>query len=43
MYKFDFSVVPKSGSFFMRQVITSVNFRTGNGEGGKVRANPELT
>jgi len=36
LYKFDYSVVPKSGSFFMRQVITSVNFRTGNGEGGKV-------
>jgi len=35
LYKFDHSVVPKSGSFFMRQVITSVNFRTGNGEGNK--------
>jgi len=29
LYRFDNSVVPKSGSFFMRQVITSVNFRTG--------------
>ena len=29
LYRFDNSVVPTSGSFFMRQVITSVNFRTG--------------
>lgn len=29
LYRFDNSVAPKSGSFFMRQVITSVNFRTG--------------
>merc|ERR1711871_1017214 len=29
LYRFDNSVTPESGSFFMRQVITSVNFRTG--------------
>jgi fatty acid desaturase len=31
MYQFENSVTPKSGSFYMRQVITSVNFRTSNG------------
>ena len=31
LYQFENSVTPKSPSFFMRQVITSVNFRTSNG------------
>jgi len=29
LYKFEGSVTPKSGSFYMRQVVSSVNFRTG--------------
>jgi len=31
MYKFDRSVTPRSGSFYMRAVTSSANFRTSNG------------
>merc|ERR1712070_681196 len=31
MYKFDNSVVPRSGSFYMRAITSSSNFRTSNG------------
>ena len=33
MYRFEDSVVPRSGSFYMRAVTSSVNFRTANGIG----------
>jgi len=36
MYKFANSCVPRSGTFYMRAVTSSSNFRTGNGVGGKV-------
>merc|ERR1719235_3036357 len=31
MYKFENSVTPRSGSFYMRAVTSSANFRTSNG------------
>ena len=31
MYKFENSVVPRSGSFYMRAITSSANFRTSNG------------
>jgi len=36
MYKFENSVVPRSGSFYMRAVTSSSNFRTANGVGKPV-------
>merc|ERR1719409_2435392 len=36
MYKFERSVTPRSGSFYMRAVTSSANFRTANGVGKKV-------
>lgn len=36
MYKFDRSVKPRSGSFYLRAVTSSSNFRTANGLGKKV-------
>ena len=36
MYKFDNSIVPRSGSFYMRAVTSSSNFRTANGVGKPV-------
>jgi len=40
LYKFENSVAPKSGSFFMRAVTSGVNFRTANGydKDGNARA-----
>jgi fatty acid desaturase len=39
MYKFDRSVTPRSGSFYMRAITSSANFRTSNGidRDGKAR------
>eukprot|EP00316_Scyphosphaera_apsteinii_P008501 CAMPEP_0119319616 /NCGR_PEP_ID=MMETSP1333-20130426/49877_1 /TAXON_ID=418940 /ORGANISM="Scyphosphaera apsteinii, Strain RCC1455" /LENGTH=458 /DNA_ID=CAMNT_0007326067 /DNA_START=83 /DNA_END=1459 /DNA_ORIENTATION=+ len=39
MYKFGASVTPRSGSFYMRAVTSSVNFRTANGVGKPVHGN----
>merc|ERR1712228_726162 len=39
MYKFDASVTPRSGSFYMRAVTSSANFRTANGVGKPVHGN----
>merc|ERR1719440_524624 len=36
MYKFEGSVAPRSGSFYMRAVTSSANFRTANGVGKPV-------
>merc|ERR1719440_760916 len=36
MYKFDRSVTPRSGSFYMRAVTSSANFQTANGVGKPV-------
>ena len=39
LFQFERSVAPKSGSFYMRAVTSSVNFRTANGPGKKVHGN----
>jgi len=40
MYKFEGSVTPRSGSFFMRAITSSSNFRTSNGIAPDGRARP---
>ena len=42
LYRFERSVTPKSGSFYMRAVTSSANFRTANGvrEDGAARDGP---
>merc|ERR1712070_524222 len=40
MYKFENSVTPRSGSFYMRAITSSANFRTSNGIDGNGNARP---